>query len=371
MSLQRHLIFWALAFSLFLIFIFIFKAVLLPFVLGMTVAYLLNPLVNKMGEVGLGREPSALIILGVFFMVVLAALGALLPIFYREMIELLDAAPGYVEAFFVFAEPLSQKLQGSLGIENGDDLKAMAVRHAGSALRAGQHVAESLAAGGQAFISIVSVLVIMPIVAYFMMKEWLHITKWISDLMPRHSEKTIHKLLREIDTKLSGFVRGQIIVALMLGVIYALALSFIGLKYGFLIGLSAGLLSIIPMVGSAVGLIVGIVVAWFQTGEFGFVGIVAAIFIVGQIIEGNILTPKLVGDRVGLHPLWVFFALMAGGALFGILGMLLAVPVAAVASVLIAFAIARYKASSYYEIKKEANINKKAVPEKKSKKADK
>ncbi len=155
-------------------------------------------------------------------------------------------------------------------------------------------------------------------------------------------------LLKQIDQKLSGFVRGQISVAVMLGVAYAIALTIAGLKYGFMIGLMSGLLSVIPMVGSAVGLIVSVAVAWFQAGDIVFVGIIAAIFIAGQVIEGNFLTPKLVGDSVGLHPLWVFFALLAGGSLLGILGMFLAVPVAAVIGVLLSFAIYKYKQSAYY-----------------------
>ena len=167
--------------------------------------------------------------------------------------------------------------------------------------------------------------------------------------MPRHSEGVIMGLLKQIDQKLSGFVRGQITVAVFLGVSYAIALSIAGLKYGILIGLTSGLLSVIPMVGSAIGLVVSVGVAWFQTGEISFVVIIAAIFIVGQLIEGNFLTPKLVGESVGMHPLWVFFALLAGGSLLGILGMFLAVPVAAVVGVLLSFALKKYKSSAYYK----------------------
>jgi predicted PurR-regulated permease PerM len=169
--------------------------------------------------------------------------------------------------------------------------------------------------------------------------------------MPREHKQTISDLLRQIDRKLSGFVRGQISVAFILALGYAIALSLAGLKYGFLIGFSAGLLSIIPMVGSTFGLLAGTLAAWIQVGNdnWMFIGLIAGIFIVGQLIEGNLLTPKIVGDKVGLHPLWIFFAILAGGSLFGILGMLLAVPVAAVASVLLAFGIRRYKSSSFYD----------------------
>lgn len=156
-------------------------------------------------------------------------------------------------------------------------------------------------------------------------------------------------LLKQINEKLAGFIRGQISVALFLAFAYAIALTLAGLKYGLLIGIMSGLLSVIPMVGSAVGLIVSVGVAWFQTGEWSYVAIIAAIFLSGQLIEGNFLTPKLVGDSVGLHPLWVFFALLAGGSLLGILGMFLAVPVAAVIGVLLSYALHKYKQSAYYQ----------------------
>ena len=184
--------------------------------------------------------------------------------------------------------------------------------------------------------------------------------------MPRHHKDTITDLLKKIDVKLAGFVRGQVSVAVILGVVYAVALSVAGLKYGFLIGLCSGLLSIIPMVGSTLGFFVSVLVAWFQTGEISYTAIIGGIFLAGQIIEGNFLTPKLVGNSVGLHPLWVFFALLAGGSLFGILGMLLAVPVAASAGVLINFAIKRYKDSSYY---KKSGTSKSKSSKSKSKKS--
>ncbi|MGB0719790.1 MAG: AI-2E family transporter, partial [Bdellovibrionales bacterium] len=223
----------------------------------------------------------------------------------------------------------------------------------GAAVNVAKRLLGGLAAGGAAIFDMISVVVFMPIVAYFVMKEWDHITHWVEDLLPRDHKNTILDLVEQIDTKISGFVRGQISVAAILGVLYAVALTIAGLNYGFLIGLSAGLISIIPMVGSTVGLIVSVAVAWFQTGDLSYVAIIAGIFLAGQLIEGNILSPKIVGDSVGLHPLWVFFALLAGGALFGILGMLLAVPVAAVAGVLLAFGIAQYKSSALYKGKQK------------------
>ena len=348
MNARSHLLFWAFAAAALAAFVFIFKSILLPFVLGMVIAYLLNPLVAKLGRIGLGRGPAALVILCVFLAAVFSVLSVLAPVLYHELLGFSAEFPGYVDRVAVLLTPYAETLQAQIGPGAEGDLKTMIGQYTGTGMNVAQRVILGLAAGGSVIIDIVSLVIIMPIVAYFMMKEWIKITDWVKDLMPQGKKQTIMDLFKQIDRKLAGFIRGQLSVAFILGVLYAAALTIAGLKYGLLIGFGAGVLSIIPLVGSVVGLVVGVIAAWVQSGEWSFVLIVAGIFLVGQLIEGNILTPRLVGGSVGLHPLWVFFALMAGGSLFGILGMLLAVPVAAVAGVLIAFGIARYKGSAYY-----------------------
>lgn len=352
MSARNHIIFWCLAFAVFVGAVWLFKGMLLPFVLGVAVAYLLNPIVNRLGGYGLARGPAALVILLTFLLFIGGIIAAVAPIAYDELVQLSKDMPGYTDKIAALAAPLTGWAQDLIGKKNGEELQALLSQHAGTALNVANLVLSRLVAGGQAVVDVISLVVIMPVVAYFMMKEWPKIAAWVVDLIPRHSERTIMGLLKEIDTKISGFVRGQISVAFILAVVYAICLSLAGLKYGFLIGLTSGFLSVIPMVGSAIGLIVSVGVAcfqWLPDGEWIRIIAVAGIFIAGQIIEGNILTPKLVGDSVGLHPLWVFFALLAGGSLFGILGMFLAVPVAAVAGVLLAFGIAQYKASAFYK----------------------
>ncbi|MGH1456641.1 MAG: AI-2E family transporter [Alphaproteobacteria bacterium] len=345
---KTHLIFWACAVTAFIAVVVMLQSALLPFVLGIAVAYLLNPIVNKLGQVGIARGPAAMMILGGFMIFLIGFIGVVSPIIYREITSFSQDLPGYIERIMAILAPLTEKLDTYIGGTDKQSIEEMLKNNSGSAVNAAKFVFSKLAAGGQAVMDIISVAIFMPVVAYFMMKEWPYVTKWAQDLMPHHSKEIIMDLLKQIDQKLSGFVRGQISVAVMLGVAYAIALTIAGLKYGFMIGLMSGLLSVIPMVGSAVGLIVSVAVAWFQAGDIVFVGIIAAIFIAGQVIEGNFLTPKLVGDSVGLHPLWVFFALLAGGSLLGILGMFLAVPVAAVIGVLLSFAIYKYKQSAYY-----------------------
>ncbi len=361
---SMHIVFWICTSILFLLTIILFKSILLPFVLGIAVAYLLSPLVNKMGNIGISRSPAAFMILGGFLILIFGFIAVIAPIVYRELSQFSNDLPEYIEKMKAIMKPITERLDSYIGGNDGEKIEDILKNNSQSALGAANYLVHKVTSGGQALMDMLSVAVFMPIVAYFMMKEWVKVTNWIHDLIPRHSQEIVTTLLKEIDTKISGFVRGQITVAFFLGIAYAIALSIAGLKYGILIGLMSGFISVIPMVGSAVGLFVSVAVAWFQVGDISFVAIIAVIFIVGQLIEGNYLTPKLVGDSVGLHPLWVFFALLAGGSLLGILGMFLAVPLAAIIGVLFTFVLQKYKSSPYY---KETEIAvKNGKPKKKS-----
>ncbi len=342
--------FWAGTFALFIGFIWIFNNILTPFILGIAIAYLLNPIVSKFAkEKSLPRWVISLIILSLFFLFLILVFVTLGPMAFRQLQMLIEQIPNYIQNIMDFVRPYMAWIQDRVGEDYLEQINTNISENAGKIVGVTGGIAAGIASGGAAVVGFFTTLVLMPLVAYFMMNEWPRIVKWVESLYPRQHEKVIRDILKKIDRKLSGFIRGQITVAFLLAIIYALALTIAGLNYGFLIGLGAGLFSIIPLVGSTLGLIVGIAVAWFQTGDMVYVGIIAAIFMAGQFIEGNFLTPKLVGDSVGLHPLWIMFALLAGGSLLGIVGMLLAVPVAAVIGVLAGFAIDRYKASPLYQ----------------------
>jgi predicted PurR-regulated permease PerM len=344
---RNQLLFWAATFLLLFLFVWVFKSILLPFVLGIVVAYLLNPIVNKLGTYGLNRTLAALTILSCFILALLLLLALTIPVLYRELSSLIQDMPQLYDRVMAYIQPYISQAQNALGVGRADPM-AVLKENAEGALSAGKTILSGLAAGGAFLTSLLTVIVIMPIVAFFMMQEWPDILKRVRNLLPREHKDTILDLLAKMDKKMAGFIRGQLTVAFILGISYAISLSLAGLNYGFLIGIGAGLFSIIPMVGSTLGLLVAVLVAWLQSGDITFVAIIAGIFLLGQLIEGNFLSPKLIGDSVGLHPLWVFFALMAGGALFGIVGMLIAVPITAVISVLAAFMIEQYKQSHYY-----------------------
>jgi predicted PurR-regulated permease PerM len=383
-SLQSQMIFWGVIALVIFGFLTLFASVVLPFILGIAIAYLLNPLIDGLAKIKIPRTASSAVILVAFFTVVFGVIAVITPILGRELATLSKSIPDYFKTLSDILEPHIQALQTFIPGEDKPlpnfetiDTKGMFEKLMGSVNREtfknGAFVMskglQTILGGGAAIGSFFTTLVLAPIVAFFMMRDWKRVQNWCTELMPHDHKPTILGLIKEIDGKISGFVRGQITVALVLAFLYAIALTIAGLKYGFLIGFAAGLLSIIPMLGSVVGFIVSLGVAWFQSGgDWSFLALIGGIFIVGQLIEGNILTPKLVGESVGLHPLWVFFAVMAGGALLGVLGMFLAVPVAAVTGVLIAFAISRYKSSDLYKSKKPATpkATKKKAPAKKS-----
>lgn len=345
---RRQVMFWGAAAVIFLLFLYAFSGVLLPFVLGIAIAYLLDPVVARLTRGKMPRAAAALLILLTFGLFIAAAAALILPVVSRELAQLVTALPGYAEKIWNMLTPYVTWAQEKLGRSDIEGLKESLRGNIDKLLSVGGGVAVGIASGGQALVGFVTTLVLTPIVAYYMMKEWPRIKDWVNSLLPRKHFDTIQDLLQQIDAKVAGFVRGQLTVAFLLGVAYAVALSIAGLNYGFLIGFMAGILSVIPLVGSTVGLLVSVCVAWFQAGELAYVAIIAAIFLTGQFVEGNFLSPKLLGDSVGLHPLWILFALMAGGALFGIVGMLLAVPVVAAIGVLAGFAIRLYKNSPYY-----------------------
>jgi predicted PurR-regulated permease PerM len=201
---------------------------------------------------------------------------------------------------------------------------------------------------GQAVLSLLSILVITPVVAFYLLRDWDRLTARVDSWLPRDHAEVVRTQLREIDRILAGFARGQATVCLILAAYYGGALTVAGLEFGLIVGVVAGLASFVPLVGSIGGLVLSVGLALLQFDETWRVLVVAAIFVAGQAVEGNYLTPKLVGDRVGLHAVWVMFGLLAGGALFGFVGVLLAVPVAAVIGVLARFALTQYLASPLF-----------------------
>ncbi|NQW10845.1 MAG: AI-2E family transporter [Alphaproteobacteria bacterium] len=334
--------FWVILFLAFGMALYVLRDVLLPFVAGMAVAYLLDPVVDRLERVRLPRGLATLIVLLAFFALTIGAILLLLPLIQTQVLRLGEVLPGYIDAVHKLLQPLVDTALA--GIDGGtafDSLPGLA----GNAVAWVGRLLGRVVSGGVAVANVVSILLITPIVSFYLLRDWDRIVAAIDSWLPHAQADTIREQMRTIDLTLAAFVRGQGTVCLVLGVIYAVGLSLAGLDFGLVIGLFAGVISFVPFVGTIIGGLLSIGLALAQFDSWQPIAIIAAIFVFGQVIEGYFLTPNLVGDAVGLHPVWVIFSLLAGAALFGFLGVLLAVPAAAVAGVLTRFALGRYLVS--------------------------
>ena len=354
MTVRRHIGFWVVTVIAFGLMVFLLRDMLLPFVVGMAVAYLADPFADKLEAWGLSRAMATTVITLIFFVVVIVAVLLIVPLVTGQVMGLVERAPGYMEKASDTVLPLIQELIGRLPADleaSGLDMGQTAIKQYTKTLFEWLgSLATGLWSGGMVVLNLVSLLVITPVVSFYLLWEWDTIVARVDGWLPRRHADRIRGLIREIDAVLSGFVRGQVAVCSVLGLFYAIALSLVGLEFGFVIGIASGVLSFIPFVGAIFGAVVSIGVALVQFWpNFVWIGAVAGIYLLGQVLEGYFLTPRLVGGRVGLHPVWVMFGLLAGGVLFGFVGILLAVPVAAVIGVLIRFLLGEYLASSFYD----------------------
>ena len=345
---KRHLLFWMLALIVFVFLLWLLSEILLPFVAGLALAYLQVPLADKMERRGLNRTVASLLIVGVVVLVFILLALLLAPIMAEQAAALMVSIPGYVTRLQeLLADPGPDWLRHLLN--EGDASKTMneLVAQGATYLTA---LLSSLWSGGKALISFISVLVIMPVVTFYLICDWHPMVAALDDWVPREQRATVHELVKEIDAAISGFLRGQTGVCLIVGCYYAVALTLLGLNFGLLIGISAGILTFMPYVGSMSGLLIATSVAIGQFWpEWAHIAIVVAVFMFGQFVEGNVLAPKLVGDKVGLHPVWLIFAMFAFGYLMGFVGLLIAVPLAAAIAVLFRFGLRRYMASPVYQ----------------------
>ena len=347
MSFERQLAFWLATCVVVVLLLWLLSDILLPFVAGMAIAYLLDPLTNRLERIGVNRRLAALLIVGVFVLSFVALALMLVPLLASQLYALIANMPGYVTRIYTLAlsadVPWLREMLGSGDASKTfNDLVSQGAGWLATFVR-------SLWSGGRALISLFSLIVVTPVVAYYLICDWPRFVTTVEQWIPLKHRESVHGLFAEIDAAIAGFVRGQSGVCLILGSYYALALSLVGLNFALLIGLLAGLISFIPFVGSLSGLLLGVGVAIAQFWpEWTPIVTILVIFMVGQFVEGYILAPKLVGENVGLHPVWLMFAMFAFGYLFGFVGLLVAVPVAAAMGVLLRFALRRYRASTIY-----------------------
>ncbi|MFA7415605.1 MAG: AI-2E family transporter [Rhizobium sp.] len=348
-GLRRQLLFWLGTLALVVIFLFMFRTILLPFVAGMALAYFLDPVADRLERLGLSRMMATSVILVAFIIVFVLALMIIIPVLASQLNEFIQHIPGYISELQSFiarsnAAWLPEWLDGQMGTikENFSKLLTEGAGFVGT-------LVAQIWNSGKALVDIAALLVVTPVVAFYLLLDWDRMTAKVDNWIPRNQVGAVRQIAREMDRTIAGFVRGQGSVCLILGIYYAVGLSLIGLNFGLLIGFFTGMITFIPYVGSTVGLVLAVGVALVQFWpDYVQLIIVLVFFFSGQFVEGNILQPKLVGSSVGLHPVWLMFALFAFGALFGFVGVLVAVPAAAAVGVLVRFALARYLESDLY-----------------------
>lgn len=342
---RQQLKYWGIAAAIILLALWGLGKVILPFLVGGAIAYFLDPVADRLERAGLSRTAAtaAISLVAALGFVILALL--VVPMLVRQLAQLVESAPDILA-----------RLQGFLAVKFPSLMDANSTLNEtlagiGAAIQArGGELASGLLSSAMSVINAVVFLVVVPVVAFYMLLDWDPMVARIDALLPRDHAPTIRRLAREVDRVLAAFVRGQVLVCILLGSFYAVALMVAGLQFGLVVGAIAGAITFIPYVGSLVGGSLAIGLALFQFwGDWVQIGVVAGIFAVGQFLEGNIITPKLVGKSVGLHPVWLLFALSAFGTVFGFVGMLAAVPVAAAIGVVARFVAEQYTASRLYQ----------------------
>ena len=334
---------WLLVAAATLWFFYSARAILGPFLAGFAIAYLLDPVADRLEARGLKRWIATAVALAAFLGAIAALVLATAPIVQSQFDQLLTNLPTLVESVRPWVEEWSRRSGAPMRI---DALPTEVVQRALAWLTAS---IGGIIASGLAFFNIVTLVVVAPVVAFYLLRDWDTVTARIANWWPRRYDATIRDLLGQADHALSGFMRGQFIVCLCLAALYAIGWGLVGLDYAFVLALLAGFLGFVPFVGPFFGVAMSVLVA---IGQFGFdpvrIGLVLLVFVGVQVVEGSVLTPNLIGNRIGLHPVWVLFAIFAGGELMGVVGIFLAVPIAAVTGVLARWMLTQYLGSGLY-----------------------
>ncbi len=345
LPVRQQLTYWGIATAVFLFVLWALGNVILPFLVGGAIAYFLDPVADRLEKMGFSRVLATVIIFVFLLGVVIVSLLVIIPLLIQQTNDLIQSTP---DLFNQLRAWLTERFPHVM--DDGSPLRQSLVSIGETIQARGGELLQQVLSSAAGVVNVLVFLVVVPVVAFYMLLDWDRLIARIDDLLPRDHTDTIRMLAGQIDRTLASFIRGQGTVCLILGTFYAVALMVVGLQFGLVVGLVAGLLTFIPYVGALVGGALSVGLALFQFwGDWWLIVAVAAIFQVGQMVEGNILTPKLVGSSVGLHPVWLIFALSAFGTLFGFAGMLVAVPVAAAIGVLVRFVIDQYKDGLLYK----------------------
>ncbi len=348
MQIKQSTIVWCLIIAAGCFLISMVGNILMPFIFGTIVAYFLDPVVDRLEERNLSRNLSTIIILAIFAGVLIGFIMLFGPLIFNQISDLISKIPEY-------SAKLLQDNQSALRVwvhryipEIEGQTQDIASKYSGEILKVSTAIASGIFTSGKAVFNILSLILVSPIVAYYLLRDWDVLVKKIDDLMPREKLSVIRRNFKKIDEIISAYIRGQLSVCIIMGLFYAISLTIVGLNYGFAIGFLTGIFTFIPYIGMAVGAITGVIVAYMQFGFEQGMWMTIFAFVIGNMIEGNFVSPRLIGNSVELHPAWIIFALLAGGSVMGFTGILIAIPVAAVVGVLTRSTVDAYKHSELY-----------------------
>jgi predicted PurR-regulated permease PerM len=349
MTVQRQIGFWVAALVALVLALWLLSPIMLPFIAGLALAYFLDPVADALENLGLPRLAASLVILIASILVLALLLVLVVPVVGSQVGRLATEFPNLLPALVQHIQDIAPQWLKDILPKSEANIQATLADLAKTGAGWLLSLASTLLSGGKTVIDALSLLVVTPIVAFYMLLDWDRMVAKVDSWVPRRQLETVRTIFRDIDTTMAGFIRGQGTLCLFLGAFYAVTLSLAGLNFGLAIGIMTGVLSFIPYFGAITGGVLSIGIALVQFWPaYPHILLVVGIFAIGQFIEGNILSPKLVGHSIGLHPVWLMFALFAFGYLFGFVGLLLAVPLAAAAGVLSRFALRQYLASNLY-----------------------
>lgn len=328
--------------------LFLLQNILMPFFTGLLVAYAMNPAVKCFERWGVSRSLSTTFMILSFFFLIGLLLFIAIPFIQTELLYLALRIPQYGERLMVIVQPLIDKASYYVQPDDIERLRSLASTYVGEVITWSIRLFAGILTNGLALANLISLIVITPVVAFYCLRDWTKITTTIDSWFPRAYAPTLRQLFIEINAAIGGFAKGQSLVCLTVGLYYCFALTLAGLDFSFVVGVVIGVAAFIPYVGALLGFMLSMGIALSQFPDWVSVSMIAGIFLVGQILEAYLFVPYFVGDRIGLHPVWVIFALLAGGVLYGFIGILFALPVAAALGVLVRHVLRLYLNSSYY-----------------------
>lgn len=347
MQVERRVLIWLATTIVVALAVLVLRDVLLPFVAGLVIAYALNPIVDRLGALGLPRVWGSALVVAFFVAAIIGLVVVLVPLLVAQGQQLAMTLPGQLEKLKASLEVYAKAYFGSVYT---DALNRAAAELANNSGSIASMLARSLWTQGMALVNLVSLVLITPLVVFYLLVDWRPMLAKIDATLPVAHAPTIRKLANEIDGAIAAFIRGQGLVCIILALVYAIGLTWVGLNYGLLIGLLTGVLSFVPFAGWALGLFAATVLAAVQFWpDMVPIYKVLGVFAVGMALDSALLSPRIVGSRIGLHPVWLLFALFVFSYLFGFVGVLVAVPLAAAIAVLVRYALELYLGSSFYD----------------------